>query len=237
MKRFSNHCVKVIAWEHTLLAQLVVIWTTKRTNYCHASQVRFVDFKRNVVLITSDLYMFVCGRLGPSKPLLQPRRKFDWAGTWRCRIRWCDTLESWCAGKTRSNRRCGLFPKWQAQFLIWPLTRNVIKWNKMFRWNLLSGLRSLPPGCLAITCAHQRAPEFYAESVYPGNEYNFIGVKCNSLSSLDGKFCPGKGVPMGKSTSFILSHYKWDLTYCNIFQLIIHKMYNSNYQFKSIVRF
>lgn len=55
----------------------------------------------------------------------------------------------------------------------------------------------LPPGCLTITCAHARAPEFYAESVYPGNENNFLGVKCGSLSALNGNFCPGKKFAMG----------------------------------------
>lgn len=61
----------------------------------------------------------------------------------------------------------------------------------------IPGVTPLPPGCLDIVCAHLRAPEFYAESVYPGNENNFLGVKCGSLSALNGKFCPGKGFPMG----------------------------------------
>lgn len=58
----------------------------------------------------------------------------------------------------------------------------------------------LPPGCLSMSCAHGRAPEFYAESVYPGNEKNFLGVKCESLSSLNSNFCSGKGHPMGYAT-------------------------------------
>lgn len=45
--------------------------------------------------------------------------------------------------------------------------------------------------------AHARAPEFYAESVYPGYEENFLGIKCGSLSALNGNFCPGKKYPMG----------------------------------------
>lgn len=61
----------------------------------------------------------------------------------------------------------------------------------------IAGVQPLPPGCLDIVCAHLRAPEFYAESVYPGNENNFLGVKCGSLSALNGKFCPGTGYPMG----------------------------------------
>lgn len=63
-----------------------------------------------------------------------------------------------------------------------------------------NGVQPLPPGCLSITCAHQRAPEFYAESVYPGNENNFLGVKCGSLAAYNAKYCPGKAYPMGYAT-------------------------------------
>lgn len=61
-------------------------------------------------------------------------------------------------------------------------------------------MQPLPPGCLSITCAHQRAPEFFAESVYPGNENNFLGVKCGSLAAYVAKYCPGTPVPMGFAT-------------------------------------
>lgn len=60
-----------------------------------------------------------------------------------------------------------------------------------------NGVQPLPPGCLSISCAHQRAPLFYAESVYPGQEYNFPSVKCGSLAALNGKYCPGREYPMG----------------------------------------
>lgn len=64
-----------------------------------------------------------------------------------------------------------------------------------------NGVAPLPPGCLTITCAHGRAWEYYAESVYPGNEQNFMAVKCRSLSALtDGK-CPGKPTAMGYAAS------------------------------------
>lgn len=36
-----------------------------------------------------------------------------------------------------------------------------------------------------------------AESVYPGNENNFLGVKCSSLTALKQNYCPGKKYPMG----------------------------------------
>lgn len=49
----------------------------------------------------------------------------------------------------------------------------------------------VPPGCFSISCAHYRAPEYYAESVYPGNEFNFMGVKCSSLDALNGNYCHG----------------------------------------------
>lgn len=55
----------------------------------------------------------------------------------------------------------------------------------------------MPPGCLDISCAHSRAYEYYAESVYPGNENGFMAVKCTSLASLERGYCPGKSYPMG----------------------------------------
>lgn len=63
-----------------------------------------------------------------------------------------------------------------------------------------NGVQPLPPGCLSISCAHQRATEFYAESVYPGNENNFMAVKCGSLSALLSNYCQGEAYPMGFAT-------------------------------------
>lgn len=62
---------------------------------------------------------------------------------------------------------------------------------------IFSGVRPLPPGCLSIVCAHARAWEFYAETVYPGNEYTFMAVKCNSLPALNSGYCRGYKYPMG----------------------------------------
>lgn len=59
------------------------------------------------------------------------------------------------------------------------------------------GVHALPPGCTSITCAHQRAVEYYAESVYPGNENNFPSIQCNSLNADDTTYCSDKTVPMG----------------------------------------
>lgn len=63
-----------------------------------------------------------------------------------------------------------------------------------------NGVNPLPPGCSSISCAHQRAVEFFAESVYPGNENNFMSVKCGSLSALISNYCHGKAYPMGYAT-------------------------------------
>lgn len=60
-----------------------------------------------------------------------------------------------------------------------------------------NGVVSLPPGCFTITCAHGRAWEIYAESVYPGNENAFEAVKCGSISALNGGYCPGPKYAMG----------------------------------------
>lgn len=49
-------------------------------------------------------------------------------------------------------------------------------------------------------CAHSRAYEYFAETVYTNNGNNFIGTQCNSISALrDGK-CSLKRIPMGIDT-------------------------------------
>lgn len=63
-----------------------------------------------------------------------------------------------------------------------------------------NGVQPLPPGCYTITCAHLRAVEYYAESVYPGNEMNFLALKCNSLSAYNSQYCNGRTYPMGYAT-------------------------------------
>lgn len=62
----------------------------------------------------------------------------------------------------------------------------------------------MPPGCYDIGCAHSRAYEFYAESVYPGNENAFLGVKCQSMFALNAGFCKGKRQSMGYATPVTL---------------------------------
>lgn len=49
-------------------------------------------------------------------------------------------------------------------------------------------------------CAHSRAYEYFAESVYEQNGNNFIATQCNSLSALRKGKCSTKRIPMGIDT-------------------------------------
>ncbi|XP_055915166.1 vitellogenin-1-like [Eupeodes corollae] len=70
------------------------------------------------------------------------------------------------------------------------------------------GLVPLPTGCLTVVCAHERAWLYYVESVYPGNEYNFMAKRCTSLSKLKQNKCTGVAVPMGyAATSNLKGNY------------------------------
>lgn len=64
-----------------------------------------------------------------------------------------------------------------------------------------NGLNSIQPGCYTITCSHSRAWEYYAESVAPGNERNFIAVKCNGLGALISGLCRKRTAVMGFAVS------------------------------------
>ncbi|KAM8721311.1 hypothetical protein ACLKA7_007218 [Drosophila subpalustris] len=59
------------------------------------------------------------------------------------------------------------------------------------------GLGALPNGCITVTCAHARAWEYYEESIYPGNEQNFLAVRCSSIQGLRKNLCIGDSYPMG----------------------------------------
>lgn len=63
-----------------------------------------------------------------------------------------------------------------------------------------TGLHPHPTGCYTMTCAHTRASEFYAETVYPGNEKNFLAVECGSLLTLNTHYCSKREYPMGFGT-------------------------------------
>lgn len=66
------------------------------------------------------------------------------------------------------------------------------------------GLSPLPTGCLTVTCAHSRAWEYYVESVYPGNERNFLATRCSSLQRLRDNKCVSQQHPMGYAVSHTL---------------------------------
>lgn len=60
-----------------------------------------------------------------------------------------------------------------------------------------NGILPLQPGCFTASCAHSRAWKYYVETVYPGNEYNFLARACSSLVALDSHECIGPLIPMG----------------------------------------
>ncbi|CRK86233.1 CLUMA_CG000039, isoform A [Clunio marinus] len=62
-----------------------------------------------------------------------------------------------------------------------------------------NGIVSVMPGCVSFLCSHSRAWKYYAESVYKGNEMNFIAKKCGSLYSYETNACIRKEIPMGFS--------------------------------------
>lgn len=55
----------------------------------------------------------------------------------------------------------------------------------------------LQPGCFTIFCAHSRAYEYFAETVYPGQERHFEATRCNKLGAYKRGRCVGPTVPMG----------------------------------------
>lgn len=61
------------------------------------------------------------------------------------------------------------------------------------------GLDTTKPGCstISLTCSHERAIEYFSESIYPKNEQNFIGKLCNNFSDVEAKNCNVPTSPMG----------------------------------------
>lgn len=60
-----------------------------------------------------------------------------------------------------------------------------------------NGIVPLMPGCFTIFCSHSRAWEYFAETVVPGNEGNYVAKKCGSLYSYEINACTRKEVIMG----------------------------------------
>lgn len=64
-----------------------------------------------------------------------------------------------------------------------------------------NGYFPLQPGCSTSICSHHRSIEYYAESVYPGREKNFIATRCSSKEALKNNMCSeNRQVPMGHDT-------------------------------------
>uniref|UniRef100_A0A1I8PUE8 Lipase domain-containing protein n=1 Tax=Stomoxys calcitrans TaxID=35570 RepID=A0A1I8PUE8_STOCA len=61
------------------------------------------------------------------------------------------------------------------------------------------GLDVIKPGCsrLTLLCSHERAIFYFAESVYPQNENNFLTKQCNNMDELLKKKCMGPNAFMG----------------------------------------
>uniref|UniRef100_A0A1I8M3T9 Lipase domain-containing protein n=1 Tax=Musca domestica TaxID=7370 RepID=A0A1I8M3T9_MUSDO len=64
----------------------------------------------------------------------------------------------------------------------------------------VGGKGAIQPGCLQFSCSHLRSVDYYIESVYPGNEGNFMAKRCDSMQSFNGGLCDGPDHPMGYST-------------------------------------
>ncbi|XP_017490948.1 PREDICTED: vitellogenin-1-like, partial [Rhagoletis zephyria] len=52
-------------------------------------------------------------------------------------------------------------------------------------------------GCFTSICSHSRSWQYYVESVYPGNENNFLTKRCDSPLRLKQGRCVGEEYPMG----------------------------------------
>lgn len=60
-----------------------------------------------------------------------------------------------------------------------------------------NGFYPLQPGCFDIVCSHGRSYVYFAETVYPGQERNFLAVRCTSITALNANLCRGASIPMG----------------------------------------
>ena len=76
----------------------------------------------------------------------------------------------------------------------------------------VQGFAPIKPGCTVFGCSHARAWQYYAESVYPGYEENFLATHCSSLRKVENGQCNestvtpmGYAVPNDKKGTFMLS--------------------------------
>ncbi|GBP01934.1 Vitellogenin-1 [Eumeta japonica] len=63
------------------------------------------------------------------------------------------------------------------------------------------GYAPIKPGCRILGCSHKRAWKYYAESVYPGHELDFVATHCTSLRDLENGLCDGPEMIMGLQTN------------------------------------
>lgn len=59
------------------------------------------------------------------------------------------------------------------------------------------GLKPLAAGCLTVGCSHERAWQYFAETIYPDNERNFEAYRCSSLSGVEKGECRFQSAFMG----------------------------------------
>ncbi|XP_023297527.2 vitellogenin-1-like [Lucilia cuprina] len=61
----------------------------------------------------------------------------------------------------------------------------------------VQGFAPIKPGCRAFGCSHTRAWKYYAESVYPGHELDFLATRCSTLRKAERGQCKASTVFMG----------------------------------------
>lgn len=66
----------------------------------------------------------------------------------------------------------------------------------------VQGLAPIKPGCTAFGCSHTRAWKYYAETVYPGHEMDFLATRCSTLRKAQRGLCNEASVAMGLGVSF-----------------------------------
>lgn len=70
-----------------------------------------------------------------------------------------------------------------------------------------NGFYAVQRGCINDGCAHNRAWEYYAESVYPGNENNFLSAQCEITGRFTLNDCGNFNVSMGMAVSNVKGRY------------------------------
>lgn len=66
----------------------------------------------------------------------------------------------------------------------------------------VQGFAPIKPGCMTFGCSHVRAVKYYAESVYPGHEMDFLATRCSTLRKAENGLCKGPAVVMGFEVPF-----------------------------------